>query len=132
VPGKVYRGFTAVWRALRQLFSEKLWSVTLVLIVMWVSALGRGVHGGRSLRRRHGHSGCCKCRTNQPGHEGPFASLRASGLSDLPPISHSLQIMKGCVLLIATILAHDPLPLQQSVMKWLPSLSVTKVGLQPL
>lgn len=38
VPGKVYRGFTAVWRALRQLFSEKLWSVTLVLIVMWVAA----------------------------------------------------------------------------------------------
>lgn len=47
VPGKVYQGFTAVWRALRQLFSEKLWSVTLVLIVMWVSAVRRGVVLGR-------------------------------------------------------------------------------------
>lgn len=45
VPGKVHRGFTAVWRALRQLFSEKLWSVTAVLIVMWVSAVRRGVLG---------------------------------------------------------------------------------------
>lgn len=34
---KLCRGVTAVWRALRQLFSAKLWSVTLVLIVMWVS-----------------------------------------------------------------------------------------------
>lgn len=38
MPAKICRGFTAVWRALKQLFSRKLWSVTLVLIVMWVSA----------------------------------------------------------------------------------------------
>lgn len=37
-PGKVYKGITAVWRALKQLFSAKLWAVTVVLIVMWVSA----------------------------------------------------------------------------------------------
>ena len=35
----------AVWRALKQLFSEKLWAVTVVLIVMWVSECA--VRGGR-------------------------------------------------------------------------------------
>lgn len=37
IPCKLYAGVTAVWRALRQLFSAKLWSVTLVLLFMWVS-----------------------------------------------------------------------------------------------
>jgi len=31
---KVYDGLVFVWRALKQLFSPKLWSVTVVLIIM--------------------------------------------------------------------------------------------------
>lgn len=51
---KVYRGFTAVWRALKQLFSPKLWSVTVVLIIIWVS-YNDGWAGQGCRQHRHMH-----------------------------------------------------------------------------
>lgn len=53
---KVWLGVLTVWRALKALFSRKLWAITLVLLFMWVSkhvaccwpAVGHWIQGSRT------------------------------------------------------------------------------------